>query len=530
MRTQIDSNGWRHRALSGAAAVAAACLFLVGSATASAATTTITTATDFSAGTLTDVQLPAGIAATSADADLRLASGTPVWSANSAWNGPSQGSKTYSTPVLGDLDGDGDLDLIVGRKDGQAYAYRNTGTASAPTWTRMSAWDPPDLGSAVYSSPALGDIDGDGDLDLLLGRYDGETWAYRNDGSTAPVWTRLASWDPPARTGTVHATPALADLNSDGRPDVIVGADNDLNLAYSNTGDTSGTLWQRQSAWDTPHETSRGWAQIAVGDLDGDGLCDLLLGDSRGTVSVYRNTGTASAPTWTASSSWNPPQITAYATPTVGNLDDDRDVDLFLGSQRGTLDAVLDIGEGGATSGAWTSPVYDSADEDLPWTALAWTSRAVGTGATLIAEYRCGATADELAAAEWSTTSGGALTEDAAQRYIQLRFDFATTNADATAVLEDITLMKAEPLTGLCVTRSCYKRGSVTLAWSAPDDRTDLTYRIYRSGDLVASTSDLTCVDGPGHALWRGGVTYRIVALDPQEQIIARVTEHLTLP
>jgi hypothetical protein len=130
----------------------------------------------------------------------------------------TRGSNT--TPTLGDVDGDGDLDLFVGEASGVLNFYRNEGSPTAPRFILVSdQFDSVDVGRR--SAPHLADIDGDGDLDLLVGSDDAGIWLFRNQGSrTAPLFRRDESFRldlPPA------TAPVLADLDGDGRLDLIVG-------------------------------------------------------------------------------------------------------------------------------------------------------------------------------------------------------------------------------------------------------------------------------------------------------------------
>ena len=67
----------------------------------------------------------------------------------------------YSSPALGDLDGDGHLEVVVGSDDGKVYAWHHDGTP-------VAGW-PQTTGDVVDSSPALGDLDGDGHLEVVVG-------------------------------------------------------------------------------------------------------------------------------------------------------------------------------------------------------------------------------------------------------------------------------------------------------------------------------------------------------------------------
>ena len=306
----------RRATLVGVVGVLAALLFAGVAQQPPSRTVTYTTGLDWRVGDVRQALAAARHPPATGLADPRLGAIAPGWVQNSTWNTPSQGNSTYTAPALGDLDGDGLLDLIIGKKDGSLVVYANAGRSTDLSWSRQAAWDGPDQGANSYASPTIADLDGDGLNDLLVGHSDQTMWAYRNSGTAfAPVWTRTGAWDPPALTGTTHAAPALIDLDTDGDSDLMVGDANDANAVYRNSGTTSSPAWTREMAWDGPHETSRGWTMLAFADLDGDGPCDLLLGDSRGTISVYRNTGTTSVPAWTRSAAWAHPSAASTPLP-----------------------------------------------------------------------------------------------------------------------------------------------------------------------------------------------------------------------
>ena len=129
-----------------------------------------------------------------------------------------RGSNT--TPALGDLDGDGDLDLLVGEASGSLNHYRNDGTSSAPVFTLISETFE-DIKAGRRSAPLLADVDGDGDLDLLVGTDEGGLVLFRNEGSrTAWRFVRDAGFAPEVPP---MSAPAAGDLNGDGRPELLVG-------------------------------------------------------------------------------------------------------------------------------------------------------------------------------------------------------------------------------------------------------------------------------------------------------------------
>jgi len=257
-----------------------------------------------------------------------------------------------SAPAFTDLDGDGDLDLVVGERDGNLNYYRNDGTATAPIYIAVTDATNPfagiSVGSFGASTPAFADIDGDGDLDLVVGESDGPLNYYRNDGTpTAPDYVAVTDATNPfagINVGFV-STPALADLDGDGDFDLVVGENDGTLNYYRNDGKATAPDYVYVAANDATNPL----ASIDVGtvskpafaDLDGDGDLDLIVGEYQGSLNYYRNTGTATAPNYVAvSDSTNslPGIIIGFETsPIFADLDGDGDLDLVVGELDGNL-------------------------------------------------------------------------------------------------------------------------------------------------------------------------------------------------
>ena len=92
-----------------------------------------------------------------------------------------------SIPVFNDLDGDGDFDLLLANKidpanlrSSQVYRFENQGTAREPSFRLTGTLD---LAGSYHYAPVFGDLDGDGDLDMLLGSWSDDVAYYRNVGT-----------------------------------------------------------------------------------------------------------------------------------------------------------------------------------------------------------------------------------------------------------------------------------------------------------------------------------------------------------
>ena len=123
-------------------------------------------------------------------------------------------------PSFGDLDGDGDQDLIIGLENGQLFYLLNSGSAIAPNYTNLVAnYAGIDVGS--HASPQLVDVDRDGDLDLLIGERNGNTNYFENTGTlTAAVFSATADTETfgfvdAKLPGTIegNSAPQLIDIN-----------------------------------------------------------------------------------------------------------------------------------------------------------------------------------------------------------------------------------------------------------------------------------------------------------------------------
>ena len=139
-----------------------------------------------------------------------------------------QAPNLASKPALVDLEGDGDLDAVVGDSYGTILFLENQGTAGSPNFVERTDTANPfnDIDVGHYSTPVFSDLDGDGDLDMLIGEGAGNINCFQNDGTAAsPSFIEATGDENPVDGLTVYAgsTPALGDLDDDGDLDLLVG-------------------------------------------------------------------------------------------------------------------------------------------------------------------------------------------------------------------------------------------------------------------------------------------------------------------
>jgi len=214
-----------------------------------------------------------------------------------------------------DIDGDSDLDMAVTRAGAQSSIYHNDGALSFPTphsFARQALGSAPTSPTAI----ALGDLDGDRDLDLVI-VADGLDVTYRNDGSggLSPAGNLGASDD-------ATAAVALGDMDGDGDLDLVLG------------GRGQEQVWRNNGAGSFSPGASLGGGDdtraVALGDLDGDGDLDLVVGNYNENSLIYLNDGAGAFPaSHRFDARWD--NVTSLA---LGDLDRDGDLDIVAGSGR----------------------------------------------------------------------------------------------------------------------------------------------------------------------------------------------------
>jgi hypothetical protein len=265
-------------------------------------------------------------------------------------------------PEIGDIDGDGDQDVLVGDNDGDIIVFRNEGLVNGrPDFNDLQTgtFGLTDVGGDA--SPALADIDDDGDLDLFVGDNGGDTNFFQNTGTaTAPAFAAPVLNPFGLEYQGTSVAPEFGDIDGDGDLDAFLATGYGYTVFFENTGTSAAPAFAtgQTSAFGLPEVLAL--AKIALVDIDGDGDLDAFIGDYYGHTQFNENVGTPTAPNF---SNLNFPSlgITA-ASPEFADIDDDGDLDAFLGDQFGAASFFFE-NTGTATAPSFAS-LLDDAVED----------------------------------------------------------------------------------------------------------------------------------------------------------------------
>jgi hypothetical protein len=207
------------------------------------------------------------------------------------------------TPAVGDIRGTRRPEVIAAALDGRVYAWRHNGRRVRGFPVRIDARRPPspERDATIYASPALAQLDGRGKLDIVVGAGDGKVYAWNGRGR------RLFGWPVEARDGEdrerVVSSPAVGDIDGDGEPDVVEASAE----VYGSTPQTTGRVY----AWSADGKLKPGWpikppalaadaipiagegtpASPALADVDGDGADEVAIAAFTGQPDLYRGDG-----------------------------------------------------------------------------------------------------------------------------------------------------------------------------------------------------------------------------------------------
>ncbi len=239
--------------------------------------------------------------------------------------------------AIGDLDRDGKTDLVVANiYDGSIWLYRNVSTNGSLVAASFGQPVKLNIGGGTDSvwGLALGDLDGDGRLDVVVANRNYHNLSiYQNLSSMGALNTNSFAARIDIPVNGVPRAVAVRDLNGDGKPDVVV-AEETASVVYVLRNIGSVGLVSSNS-FDVPIAYSVGTlpVSVAVTDLDGDGQVDVITANSSGSVSVLRNI--SSTELIDLAPAVNLPADAGVESVSTGDLDGDGKLDLVTGAWSG---------------------------------------------------------------------------------------------------------------------------------------------------------------------------------------------------
>lgn len=241
------------------------------------------------------------------------------------------GSQILTAPAIGDINADGRLEIVVCPRYGPVRAL--DGESGDSVWARA-------LGSSNEAPPCLGDVNGDGRLEVVTTTFDGHVYAL--DGSNGAVlWTH-----PGADLGPT--APCLNDVDGDGRLEAIFSTST-ASAVYALNAEDGSQLWR------SPITGLFGSAP-AVGDVNGDGELEVVVGSTDHKLYTLKGGNGSVLGTFTAGSE-------IRYSPSIGDLDADGRDEIVFGAEDNNIYAV----NGENDSLRWVVP---AGGNGRPWFAL----------------------------------------------------------------------------------------------------------------------------------------------------------------
>jgi FG-GAP-like repeat len=241
--------------------------------------------------------------------------------------------------TAGDVTGDGRTELVARRPDGTLWMYRNGGNATSPygTGTQIGvSWQ-------QFLWFLTGDVNGDRRADVVAARPDGTLWLYTNGGSDASPYgygTQIGvAWQQFRHV-------VLGDVTGDGRADLLATRPDSTMWLYVNSGNDS-------APYTTGAQIGVGWQQfrhLTLADVTGDSRADLVVSRADGTLWLYTNNNDNAAPYSTGTQigvSWE-----QFDRVQAGDVTGDSRADLVATRPDGTLWLYVN---GGSNSAPYTT-------------------------------------------------------------------------------------------------------------------------------------------------------------------------------
>jgi len=196
----------------------------------------------------------------------------------------------FSSPVSGDVNNDGEIEIVVGLeyagtapdyRYGGVYVFDKNGNV-LPGWPFEKGWN-------FASSPALADFDDDGDLEIAISRLGFYTYVVHHDGTLASGWPRQTTWND-------YYSTIVGDVDNDNIPDIVTTAGNGFYPSIYQYGGVYAWKYDGTPIPGFPKVTDcDAQAPATIADIDNDGSVEIIASsdwDYDFTTSLYKNRGT----------------------------------------------------------------------------------------------------------------------------------------------------------------------------------------------------------------------------------------------
>ncbi|OYU94675.1 MAG: hypothetical protein CFE21_15470 [Bacteroidetes bacterium B1(2017)] len=217
----------------------------------------------------------------------------------------SSNPKTYMiAPCFGDLNGDGKPDMLMGDMNGKFHYFENTSRNGNISFKKISS-NYFSMFAGVFNYPQLVDLNKDGLLDIVTGRKNGTLAYFENSGAdTLPNFTASPTIDSIGKIDMTdfanfgfagaYSMPHVCDLDKDGFYEILVGCDYGRVSLFSNFEASATRVCPKienvfsEGLGIAPSNVEFGPAcVVSSADIDADGLSEILIGNYRGGIRMY---------------------------------------------------------------------------------------------------------------------------------------------------------------------------------------------------------------------------------------------------
>jgi len=251
-------------------------------------------------------------------------------------------SYNHSTVALADLDGDNYLEIILGGGNtDKLYVFDTEPTYPSGSMRLSLKWEF-SAGADVNSSSAIGDIDNDGNLEIVFTSANDKLWVLDKNGNIKTGWTdgkyiNTEGWSD--RT----SSPALGDIDDDGFLEIVISG---VDSVYIFEHDGS-----RKSPWPIPWDNGSSNHSVCspvIGDIDGDGDMEIVIGSANYYVYAWHVESGEAVIGWPAATGNQ-----VVGTPALVDVDNDDDMEVIAASRDGFVYIWDNSSEGQPPAGEW---------------------------------------------------------------------------------------------------------------------------------------------------------------------------------